>query len=266
MGPTAPRNIVAFGAGQQIEAHMDMHFRHFTTLSRCTIVNRTINARATALVKKLRAKHDYREAEFILISSSSGSAGASAGGNELEDAVRTADIVICATSSLEPLFPSAWVRNGTHVILIGSYKPTMHEIDTTLVRRALPTLVPNNHQSSSQIPILLVDSREDCLKEAGELITAGIRSDHITEIGELLPTTAEGSLSVAQYRNVVSSEGRSRRNDGYLSDAFDGPVTMFKSVGIGLQDVAIASAVVNKALVLSLEKDTVGTVVAGYDA
>ncbi|KAF5327897.1 hypothetical protein D9619_004856 [Psilocybe cf. subviscida] len=264
VGPTEPRNIVAFGAGQQIEAHIDMHLRHLATLSRCTIVNRTINARATALVERLRAKHGSRAAEFSLIPSTSGSARNTTTREGVEDAVRAADIIVCATSSTEPLFPSAWVRNGTHVILIGSYKPIMHEIDTALVRRALPTSTPSSHETSRRIPILLVDSREDCLKEAGELITAGTRSDHVTEIGELLPTTAEGSLSVAQYHDIVSSGKRGLRSHVDLPEGFDGPVTMFKSVGIGLQDVAIASAVVNKAL--SLGNHAVGTVVADYDA
>jgi ornithine cyclodeaminase/alanine dehydrogenase-like protein (mu-crystallin family) len=263
VGPTKPRNIVTFGAGQQIEAHIDMHLRHFATLSRCTIVNRTMNARATSLTERLRAKHGNRGAEFNLIPLTNGITDSTAG-RELEEAVRAADIIVCATSSLAPLFPSSWVRNGTHVILIGSYKPTMHEIDTALVQRALPTSALSSHQSPGQIPILLVDSREDCLKEAGELITAGIRSDHVTEIGELLETTAEGSLSMTHYRKIVSSGlERDSRNNEDLPEGFNGPVTMFKSVGIGLQDVAIASAVVNKAL--SLGNQTVGTVVADYD-
>ena len=41
-----------------------------------------------------------------------------------------------ATSSTVPLFPSSFVAPGTHLCLIGSYKPSMHEVDSDLVRRA----------------------------------------------------------------------------------------------------------------------------------
>lgn len=132
--------------------------------------------------------------------------------------VRSADVIICATSSTAPLFPSSWVRTGTHVILIGSYTPSMREVERELVLRALPGC-------------LLVDSRKACLEEAGEVIDAGLEPHELTEIGEM-------------------------GNDGRPC----GDITMFKSVGVGLQDVGIACAVVGHAL---LRSD--GTVIEDYD-
>ena len=46
-------------------------------------------------------------------------------GSGLKWAIGCADIIITATSSTAPLFPSEWVRPGTHLCLIGSYKPEM---------------------------------------------------------------------------------------------------------------------------------------------
>ena len=146
----------------------------------------------------------------------------------MEDAVRSADVIICATSSTVPLFPSAWVRMGTHVILIGSFTPAMREVERELVFRALPGC-------------LLVDSRKACLEEAGELIDAGLEPQQLTEIGEL-----------------VVDEGI---RDSCLSKK---DITMFKSVGVGLQDVAVACAVVSQHTAL-LSRSDVGTVIEDYD-
>lgn len=146
---------------------------------------------------------------------------------QLKDIILSSELIICATSSQTPLFPSSWVRDGSHVILIGSYTPQMHEVDRELVLRAIPT----EGIANSCLRRLLVDSRAACLAEAGELIDAGVK-DGITEIGELVAFDDDGRLSLVTARETDRE--------------FDG-ITLFKSVGIGLQDVAIACAIVDKA-------------------
>ena len=220
IGPSTPRKLVAFGAGNQIVAHLDLFIRHFPSISDCTIINRTINARSDSLKETIKAR--FNHINLYVISSSQDSARC-----EMEDAVRSADVIICATSSTVPLFPSIWVRTGTHVILIGSFTPAMREVERELVLRALPGC-------------LLVDSRKACLEEAGELIDAGLEAQELTEIGEL-----------------VLDEGR----DGRLSKK---DITLFKSVGVGLQDVAVACAVVSRHAAL-LSRSDVGTVIEDYD-
>jgi len=209
VGPSTPRKLVAFGAGKQIEAHLDLFIRHFPSISHCTIINRTINVRSNSLKETIKARFNHINLHIISSQEVSGK----------EDAVRSADIVICATSSTVPLFPSSWVRTGAHVILIGSFTPAMREVERELVLRAVP-------QSVDSPACLLVDSRKACLEEAGELIEAKLEPGQMTEIGELI-----------------------RRNtNGRPGEGFDGPITMFKSVGVSLQDVAIAYAVVDHAL------------------
>jgi ornithine cyclodeaminase len=136
----------------------------------------------------------------------------------VKDALLTANLIICATSSTVPLFPSSWVSDGTHVVLIGSYKHTMHEIDETLVRRALPS-------NAGARSALLVDSRSACLAEAGELISAGIEGNQLVEIGELVSFTAEGEVLFDAALQLPAVESRGTT----------GPVTIFKSVGVGLR-------------------------------
>jgi ornithine cyclodeaminase len=72
---------------------------------------------------------------------------------DLAAAVRDADIISCATMSVDPLVLGRWVRPGTHVDLVGAYKPDMREADDALLQKAL----------------VFVDSREGTLTQIGEL-------------------------------------------------------------------------------------------------
>lgn len=130
----------------------------------------------------------------------------------VEPAVRGADIICTATSSTRPLFDSAWLKYGAHVNLIGSYTPTMREADVGLIKRAGRLVV--------------VDEAKSCLVEAGELIDAEMTEEDLIEIGKLVPAGAvEAVERVKQAGNV----------------------TVFKSVGVGAQDVAIAALMVELA-------------------
>jgi ornithine cyclodeaminase len=86
-----------------------------------------------------------------------------------------------------------------------------------------------------------VDSRSACLAEAGELISAGIEGRQVVEIGELVSFGEDGELLDAERQPLPVKIGSTT-----------GPVTIFKSVGVGLQDVAIACAVVQRAEELGL--------------
>lgn len=136
-------------------------------------------------------------------------------------AIGEASIIITATSSTSPLFPSSCVSPGTHLCLIGSYKLNMHEIDPELVKRGGK---------------IVVDSRESCQIEAGELIAASVGVEDMIEIGELVEDpskTSPGDTKGAESKVALVRSA--------------GDVTIFKSVGVGVQDVAITSVVVDRA-------------------
>ncbi|KAL1674288.1 hypothetical protein EV122DRAFT_220903 [Schizophyllum commune] len=228
VGIDKPTAIATFGSGKQIEAHLKLFLRAYPSVTRCSIINRSANERLTKLADALRVAFPR-----VTVETSSTAAQAQADGS-VEGAVRTADIVICATSSTAPLFPSSWVQPGAHVILIGSYKPHMKEVDTELVHRALAGA-------------LIVDSRDACAQEAGELLEAKVDMAAVSEIGELVEVDGKGRLQ------TTLPEWKTKER----ADA----VTMFKSVGVGLQDVAIACAAVDKARAMGL-----GTTVEGYDS
>lgn len=130
-----------------------------------------------------------------------------AGCADLEAAVRDSDIVCCATTSTTPLVRGAWLRPGTHLDLVGGFKPDMREVDDDAVAMAR----------------ICVDTYAGALAEAGDLVQP-LRSGRIDR-GHVLAELAE----------LVRGEKTVR---GGASDT-----TLFKSVGTALEDLAAAQLV-----------------------
>jgi alanine dehydrogenase len=139
------------------------------------------------------------------------------------EAVVGADIIVLVTSSPTPVIESGWVKPGAHVISVGACRPTQREMDPALVARAR----------------LFVDSREAALVESGDVVM-GIQegrfaSDHIVaELGELVSDgTASASNGTAQAVPYVRS---------------DTDVTIFKSLGMAVEDVTAAALAYERAV------------------
>jgi alanine dehydrogenase len=134
------------------------------------------------------------------------------GAGSAEQAVRGADVVVLATSSHEPVVQNEWVKDGGHVISVGACRPDQREMDPALTRRGR----------------LFVDSRAAALVESGDIVM-GIQehrfaaSHIIGELGELLAGKVEGR--------------RSPRD-----------VTIFKSLGLAVEDVVAADLVYRRAV------------------
>ncbi|MCG9126161.1 ornithine cyclodeaminase family protein [Candidatus Poribacteria bacterium] len=122
-----------------------------------------------------------------------------------QEVVEKADIVICATTSATPLFDGNHLKQGTHITAVGTFVPEKREVDTATVTRA---------------DRIVVDSREACLEEAGDLIIPNVQID--AEIGE-----------------IVNGEKQGRQTED--------EITFFKSVGVAVQDAVAASAVLKEA-------------------
>ncbi len=128
-----------------------------------------------------------------------------------EDALRGADVVVTATTAREPILAREWLAEGAHVNAVGSSIPTARELDTATMAAAA----------------IFVDRRESTVNEAGDYLFAmhegAIGPESIrAEIGELLIGDAEG-----------------RRSDSEL--------TVFKSLGLAVQDLAAAEHVLRRA-------------------
>lgn len=124
--------------------------------------------------------------------------------DDLEAAIRRADIVSAATLSAEPLVRGAWLGPGTHVDLVGAYTPERRESDDEAVRRAR----------------VFVDTRAGAIAEGGDVVQP-LRS------GVLKPEDI-----LADLFELTRSEKKGRT----------GPdeITLFKSVGTALEDLAAA--------------------------
>ena len=118
-----PTAVVALGAGAQIAAHLALFLASYPSLATCTVLNRSRNPRLEALAAKLRAEFPKVAIDGLAFHYAGGEAGEEE--TEGERRLRDADIVITATSSARPLFPSRWVKKGAHLCLIGSYTPDM---------------------------------------------------------------------------------------------------------------------------------------------
>lgn len=129
---------------------------------------------------------------------------------DLRKAAGEADVVTCATLAKEPLVLGAWLKPGAHLDLVGGFTPEMRECDDEAVRRAR----------------VYVDTREAALAEAGDLIQP-IRAGVISEedvIGDLADLC----------RGRVAGRGS------------DDEITLFKSVGTALEDLAAAELVLER--------------------
>lgn len=128
-----------------------------------------------------------------------------------EQALAGADVICTVTTSREPILRREWLSDGAHVNAVGSSSPTARELDSATVASAA----------------LFVDRRESALHESGDyLIPLGegaITSEHIrAELGEVL---------------IGSRPGRGGADE----------LTVFKSLGIGVEDLAAAALVVREA-------------------
>ena len=125
-------------------------------------------------------------------------------------AVSEADIISCATLSSAPLVEGAWLREGQHVDLVGAYTPQMRESDDEAVRRAR----------------VYVDTRAGALKEGGDIV-------------QPLANRTIGESAVIADLYELSRGQRPGRAAGDASS-----ITLFKSVGAALEDLAAAELAV----------------------
>jgi ornithine cyclodeaminase len=127
--------------------------------------------------------------------------------DDLAAAAAAADIISTATLSAAPLIRGAWLKPGTHVDCVGAFRPTMRETDDHVARRAR----------------IYVDTRAGAFAEAGDILQplqAGVigKEAVLGELAELCRGSIRGRESVEE-------------------------ITLFKSVGASIEDLAAAVAV-----------------------
>jgi alanine dehydrogenase len=122
-----------------------------------------------------------------------------------QEAVEGADLIVLATAAQEPVVRSEWIGDGAHIAAVGACRPDQREMEAQLVGRAR----------------VFVDSREGALAEAGDIVLAArdgfFEESRIAgELGELAAGKVTGRTSPSE-------------------------VTLFKSLGMAVEDVAAAN-------------------------
>lgn len=180
-------HLVMVGAGT-LAPHLVRAHTAVRPITRVTLWNRT-RSRAIATAFALAASGIETEVA-----------------DDLEGAVRAADIVSCATLAAEPLIQGSWLAKGVHLDLVGGFTPKMREADDATIKRAR----------------LYVDTL-GALKEAGDLIQP-IRRKVITA------AKVQGTLTQLCRSEV---KGRKKADE----------ITLFKSVGTAIEDLVAAMLV-----------------------
>ncbi len=127
-------------------------------------------------------------------------------------AVQAADIVILATSSADPIVKGGWFKPGTHINGIGSHAPNMRELDSLTVQKSR----------------IICDQTNACRAEAGDLMIPA-------DAGEWNWNLLAGELGDVVLGKIP---GRTRPDE----------ITLFKSVGLAIQDLSSAKIVYDEAI------------------
>ena len=128
--------------------------------------------------------------------------------NDIKEALNIADVISCATLTQKPLIMGDWIKPGQHLDLVGAFTPDMAEADSKAIAKSK----------------VVVDTYEGALSESGELINAlkegRIKKEHI----------------LSDLRELVLEEKKIRKDSN--------DITLFKSVGTALEDLAAAELVI----------------------
>lgn len=204
-------HVLIFGSGRQAEWHARLALLLAPgEIKRVTFINRG-RERLVALEKGVipELKSIYPGVTLNTLSQE----GTPDYDAKLRSELGSSDVIFSCTPSTQPNFPFSYLQSSEKtrfISLIGSYKPRMREIDTD-------TLLSGGGK-------VYVDSKEACLEESGELITAGVHEEQLIEIGDLFCQKAAHPVEVPHGSNVV-----------------------FKCVGMGIMDLVVAKKMLDVA-------------------
>ena len=213
-------NIVVFGAGKQAEWHIRLAILlKGDDIRKITVVNRS-SARAKELLDSLARSNVGEHIKMDLFDDKK---------DGLENLVTEADVMFCTTPSTSPLFPASYLTSDAglaksrYIAAIGSYRLDMQEIDPELLKN----LSNPSGSFASQVyqGLITVDSIKGCMYEAGELVAAGLKPEQMLEVGKV--------------------DGL-RKNEG-VQDWLEEGFVVYKSVGVGIMDIAIGKALMELA-------------------
>ena len=250
-------DVLVFGAGRQAYWHARLALLlRAGEVHHLDVVNRGFE-RAAAMLARL-----FREDVGVRVAPVRTSVLTPAHGEYarlLRELVRKAAAVFLATASARPLFPAEMLtsaearRRGRYVAAVGAYKPHVAELHPDVIRQAVapPHKGVHLHRHARHGGVVVVDSVEACLREAGELVMAGVGAREVVELGELVMLKRDAERrrrERAEYeagweRDGVEIPRRERKGraghkgeeeDGGLKEWLRTGSVIYKSVGLAL--------------------------------
>jgi ornithine cyclodeaminase len=214
------KHLVIFGAGLQAECHVKT-VCCVRDICHISIVNRSEES-ANALIARLKDdfKEFTRDSQGAKLSSAPYMEFISAHAlDQVQASVEQADIICTTTGSSEALFPASWVKAGAHVNAVGSYQKNTTELEPALVGRVNKLCIDTHDAWGSG--------------DLGKPLDKGlVKIEDAFTLGKLLIEPA----------SIVTRD--------------QGDISLFKSVGVAVQDIVTASQVYQEC-----ESKDIGTIV-----
>lgn len=267
-------DVVVFGAGRQAFWHIRLALLlRGPEVHHLNVINRSFG-RATELMQSLFKGPDGGGTDISRPKVQIITPAAREYDRLLKATIRESSVIFCTTPSLKPLFPAGHLTNpegrkkGRYVAAIGSYKPHMLELHPDILKQNVaPDHNHHHHKHAVSGGAIVVDSVEACLKEAGEVIQAGLTGHEVVEIGELIMLRRDADRKRQESAARKSMDGldntgveigeceerkKKRKAKNEDEDAADRGMMMwlqkgnviYKSVGLGLMDVVVGSELV----------------------
>lgn len=238
------RTLLVFGAGTQAYWHIRLALTlRGDEIRRVYIVNRSFDRAAGLLQDIYKAENTSwrNDTKFSAVSSDFGEYD-----RVLKEHVRKADAIFCCTPSIEPLFPAEWLtsregrQKGRFICAVGSYKAHMAEVHPDVLRDEVNVQSPHRsfHKQTRRSGVVVVDSLDAAMKEAGEIIQAGIKPKQVVELGELM---------MVRHATRQFSEEEAAEEDKSLREWVERGNVIYKSVGLGLMDLVTGGDLVRLA-------------------
>ncbi|MCJ1367864.1 hypothetical protein MMC16_007000 [Acarospora aff. strigata] len=228
------QTVTVFGAGKQAFWHIRIALLlRGHDIKRVNIINRSFNRAQSLMQEFYSADHsEWRsDTKFSILSSEFGEYN-----RLLKEEVRKADVILCCTPAIDPLFPADHLtategrKKGRYISAIGSYKPHMCELHPDILKQAVTAAHHHHHHKhAASEGVVVVDSLTACMQEAGEVIQAGLTPEQLVEIGELW------MVKKAAMKEIEKG-GEGERG---LKNWIEKGNIIYKSVGLGLMDICV---------------------------
>ncbi|GAO16323.1 hypothetical protein UVI_02017100 [Ustilaginoidea virens] len=254
------KTLTVFGSGSQAYWHVRLALlMRGSTIRHVHIINRRFSDRAGSILKKftivpasVKEREGWPHAKFSILTPTFYDFD-----RLQKEQIRSADVIYCCTPSRQELFDASILtshegrKKGRLIVAVGSYTPEMRELPEgllQLVTKPHDRLHRHFHKHADEGGVIIVDTLDGAMKEAGEIISAKISPHQMVELGEL----------VMLHRLAVEESDEGKKEDGLARWLRDGTV-VYKSVGLGLMDLVVGMHLVK----LANEKN-VGTQIEGF--